>query len=295
MRVLVTGAAGFVGRTVTALLPTFGHEPIPTDGAMPGGIAGDLTDADTIARLIGTGCEAVIHLAAVPGGACEQSPAAGWAVNVAATRALAEAAAAAGVRFVYASSIAVLGTPMTPVDDATRPAPAMLYGAHKQMMEDWLAMLARRGDLAAVSLRLPGIVARPGDGAGLKSAFLSAVFHAVAADRPITLPVSPAATSWLLSARQAAHGLIHALRIEEAALPDTRVLTLPALSVTMADLIAALEAHCRRPARVTYAPDPAIEAAFGAYPPLATPAADALGFAHDGDLATLVTRALGAA
>jgi hypothetical protein len=48
------------------------------------------------------------------------------------------------------------------------------------------------------------------------------------------------------------------------------------------------------PALVTYAPDAALEAAFAAQPPLATPAAEKAGFAHDGDLATLVSSALAA-
>jgi hypothetical protein len=43
---------------------------------------------------------------------------------------------------------------------------------------------------------------------------------------------------------------------------------------------------------VTYAPDAALEAAFGAQPPLQTPAAEHAGFAHDGDLAALVASAL---
>jgi hypothetical protein len=44
--------------------------------------------------------------------------------------------------------------------------------------------------------------------------------------------------------------------------------------------------------RVSYQSNPALEANFGRHPPLFTPAADAAGFRHDGDLPTLVRRAL---
>jgi naringenin degradation protein FdeJ len=44
--------------------------------------------------------------------------------------------------------------------------------------------------------------------------------------------------------------------------------------------------------RVSYTSDPALEANFGRYPPLLTPAAETAGFRHDGDLPALVRRAL---
>jgi hypothetical protein len=46
---------------------------------------------------------------------------------------------------------------------------------------------------------------------------------------------------------------------------------------------------------VRYAPDPAIEAQFGSYPPITTATADRLGFRHDGTPAALVRNALAAA
>ena len=48
-------------------------------------------------------------------------------------------------------------------------------------------------------------------------------------------------------------------------------------------------------ALVRYAPNPTVQAQFGSYPPIATAIADRLGFAHDGDPATLVRNALAAA
>lgn len=76
-------------------------------------------------------------------------------------------------------------------------------------------------------------------------------------------------------------------------MPPTRAVTLPALRISMADLVAEIARQCAvSPDLVRYAPDAALEAAFAAQPPLATPAAERAGFAHDGDLATLVSNAL---
>lgn len=280
-RIAVTGAAGFVGRAVVARLREAGAEIVAIDRT-PGEdiVAGDLSDPG-FRREVLAGAGAVIHLAAIPGGASEADYPLSRRINLDLTLALMEEAQG---RFVYASSIAVFGAIQPePVDDDTPPRPALTYGAHKLMAEVALANLKRLGRLDGIALRLPGIVARPRAAAGLKSAFMSDVFHALTADEPITLPVSPQATMWMLSAQGVAEALIHAVTVKEA----PAVLTLPALRVRMDELVAALGGG-----KVSYEPDAALEAQFGAYPPLFTPAADRLGFRHDGDLATLVRRAL---
>ncbi|PTS87984.1 epimerase, partial [Sphingomonas sp. HMWF008] len=180
----------------------------------------------------------------------------------------------------------------TQIDDDTPQRPAMLYGRHKAMIEAWLATLGRRGDLHPLALRLPGLVARPGDGAGLKSAFLSDLFRAARDGQSIRLPVSATATSWLMSVRCAAENIVHALERSGQDEPDGAAVTLPALRVEMASLVEALARRTGRAIAVDYASDPAIERAFGSYPPLYTPTADTLGFAHDGDLDRLVASAL---
>lgn len=297
MRVIVTGAAGFLGQQVVARLAQR-HDVVATDIVPcpdPSAIMGDLGDPATLTRLFAAPCDAVVHLATLPGGACERDPALGWRVNIDATQALAAAAIHHGARrFIYASSIAVFGdvAERSAVDDATPLRPTMVYGGHKAMIEAWLATLGRRGDLDPLALRLPGLVARPGTGAGLKSAFLSDLFHAARAARPIRLPVSAAATTWLMSARCAADNIVHALERTARDEPDSAAITLPALRVEIAQLVDVLARHTGHPFAVEYSPDPAIERGFGSYPPLRTPTADALGFAHDGDLDRLVARAL---
>ena len=78
-------------------------------------------------------------------------------------------------------------------------------------------------------------------------------------------------------------------------MPPTRAVTLPALRVAMRDLVANIARHAGTSAgTVRYKPDHDLESVFGAYPPLATEVAEALGFASDGELSTLVATVLAA-
>lgn len=303
MRVLVTGAGGFVGGALVPVLAERGCELTLTDRNCDGIgnfapariVAGDIADEQVLREAV-RDADAVIHLATVPGGTAEEHPDLASRINVAASMSLSRLLAAArpGGAFVFASSIAVLGHPLPQaVDDGTPLEPRLLYGAHKAMVETWLAALSRRGELSAISLRLPGIVARPAAPSGMKSAFTSDVFHAIAANRPIELPVSAAATMWLMSVRQVAICLADGLDAALQDLPAGRAVTLPALRVGMGELVAEI---CRQveadAALVRYRPDDAIETGFGRQPPLHTPAASGLGFSHDGDIARLVRSAL---
>lgn len=302
MPVIVTGAGGFVGRQIVSRQIARGVQVVGVDtvaGGIPAGaqvVAGDLGDPAIRAQVLAQGCDGVIHLATVPGGAAEADPVASRRINVDAMYDLLLEAGAAGARprFVYASSIAVLGDPLPPhVDDASPLVPKMIYGGHKAMMEHAVALFTARGLIEGVTLRLPGILARPKGPSGMKSAFMSNLFHALKVGEAFTCPVSAQGTIWAESVACVADNFIHALDVETALLPPARALTLPALRVTMGDLAAEIARQCAvSPDLVRYEPDAALEAAFAAQPPLATPAADRAGFAHDGNLANLVSSAL---
>lgn len=305
--VVVTGAAGFVGSRLVARLladPAFADARFslndralaPQTDPRVRSVPGDFGDPAVRTALIDGRADILFHLGGVLGGAAESDPALARAVNIDATLSLFEALydPERPPRIVFASSIAVFGAPLPPaIDDATRPNPTMLYGAQKAMMEVAIEQASARGWIDGLALRLPGIVVKPGADARMKAAFINRVFEAHAQGDDMVMPVSPDGTTWLLSVSACVAALIHGGLIGAERLGARRALTLPAQNIRFGDLVEALRAHFPDSAtRISYAPDPQIEAQFGRQPPLSTPIADALGFVHDGDLATLVARGL---
>lgn len=305
MRIAVTGALGFIGTALVRALSARGFDVVAMARRAPPSplagyarwVVGDMVDGSARANLFGDPVEAVVHLAALPAGACERDPALSKRVNIDGTLALLDDIAqyAPGIRFVYASSVAVIGSdlPSEGVDDATPLRPSMIYGIHKAMIETAIAGLSRRGAVDGLSLRIPAVLARPRGAAGMKSAFLSDLFHARLASEAFEVPVSPQATLWMSSLDRCIDNLIHGVTLSAAALTAERALTLPALQAGVGDLVGLLAAATAQPdARVTFRPDPALEAAIGRQPPLSTPCADRLGFSRDTDLADLIRKVL---
>lgn len=306
--VLVTGAGGFIGHQLVGRLLTepalAGARftlcdlvlPEQQDDPRVRSVVGDFGDRAVLGRLLENAPDLVFHLAGVLGGAAEADPALARCINIDATLSLFDALRApdAPPRVVFASSIAVFGPSKGErIDDATETRPTLVYGAQKRMMEIALDQMSARGWMDGIALRLPGVVARPGADARLKSAFLNSVFYAVARGEDMILPVPRDGTTWLLSVQACVEALLHAARVPAALLQDRRVFTLPAQRVQFGDLVEGLRrtfpdsASC-----IEFRPDPDITAQFGRQPELSTQGADALGFRHDGDLATLLARAM---
>ena len=302
MTIIVTGAGGFVGRVLVAQLLARGERVTAMDmttDLIPAGahrIAGDIGDPLVRAGALEQGCSAIVHLATVPGGAAEANPIASRRINIDAMYdlILEAAARAPRPRFVYASSIAVYGDTFPPeVDDATPLAPRLIYAGHKAMMESAVAMFTARGMIDGVTVRLPGILARPKGPSGMKSAFMSDLFHALKNGEEFVCPVSREGTVWVQSVNQCAQNFAHALTLDSSLMPPTHAVTLPALRVSMGDLASEIARQCGVSDNlVRYEADAALEAAFAAQPPLKTPAAEQAGFRHDGTIAALVSSAL---
>lgn len=309
--VVVTGAQGFVGAALVKRLLQDGLNGSsvtrlslldlgfaePHADARVVQVAGSVADAAVRAQAYATPVDAVFHLASIPGGAAEKNYGLGRAINLDATLGLLEdlRAQAKPPRFVFASTIAVYGERLpAKVDEATLPAPALSYGAHKLMGEYLVADASRLGWVQGCSLRLPGVVARPGDGAGMMSAFMSQLFWKLSAGQPLTVPVSPEGVAWWISVGACVDNLLHAASVDPVRLNARRSYQMPVLRLTVAEVVEALALRfgADRRALVTYAPDPFIERLFAAYPPLATPEAEALGLAHDGTVEQLISRSM---
>jgi nucleoside-diphosphate-sugar epimerase len=316
MRWLVTGAGGFVGRALVRRLLSHGlpgGQPLTqllvTDrslGEQPQDprltrLPGDLTDSQTWAAAFAQPLHGVFHLASLPGGTAEAQPSLGRAVNLDATQALldhgrAQAERAGEIpRFVFASTIGVYPPVLPPlVDDDTPAQPHMLYGLHKLTGELAVAHASRRGWVDGLSLRLPGVLARPPERTGQLSAFMSDFVRELAAGRAFDCPIAPTASIWASSLPNVIDNLLHAGTVDTSRLPASRSLLLPTQRLTMTELAQAIGRGYGVPAPslVRWAPDERIEALFGRYPPLRTALAESAGFASDGHADTLARRAL---
>ncbi len=168
MRVLVTGAAGSIGRVVTPGLTDRGHEVVGLDLVpSPPGHHGewhtaDCTDPAAVDEVVGASRPAaIVHLAGAPG---EGSLAESLLSHTHTTGALLDAMVAHDVRrIVYASSNHAVGrTPRTEslgVD--TRPRPDTFYGVAKVAAEGVLSLYADRYGIDAVSCRIGSFLEHP--------------------------------------------------------------------------------------------------------------------------------------
>ncbi|WP_175976997.1 NAD-dependent epimerase/dehydratase family protein [Burkholderia sp. BCC1047] len=313
MRVLVTGAGGFVGTAlverllrdgiaepgdVSELLWVDRQAEWPYDDARITALVGDFSRSEILEAQLSAPVDVVFHLASIPGSQAETEPAEGDRVNLSGTLALFERLATQATehgrapRVVYASSVAALGESLlASVDEHTVPRPTISYGVHKLVGELILANWTRRGKLDGRAIRLPGIVARPALSAGHGSAFMSQIFRMAQRGQSYTCPVSPSATAWWMSRKCCVDNLLHAARMSAEGLHAGRVWTPPVLHLSVQEIVDAL---VRRFGAfdIDYAPVERIERLFGRQPPLTDLGAIEVGFRHDGTIDALVTHAL---
>ncbi|CAK7205978.1 hypothetical protein SEUCBS139899_008761 [Sporothrix eucalyptigena] len=264
MRILITGAAGFIGQiTARALLNEGRYDevvltdivepPVPANTKYPERarcVKADLANPEEVASVVGSsGLESVILLHGIMSSGAEANFELGYHVNVDATLSVLNCLVKTcpGVRVLYASSEAVYGRPVpkTGVTEDDIATPEMSYGCQKIICETYLNDYTRRGLINGFSLRFPTISVRPGAPSAAISSFLSGVIREPLNGQPCVIPLKDRAwRHWMSSPKTLVHNLVEvALKLPREALPlHRRSVNLPGFAVTVQEMLDALEA-----------------------------------------------------
>jgi D-erythronate 2-dehydrogenase len=315
VHVVVTGGAGFLGARLARdllaaeTLPVAGgaarplsrltlvdRAPAPPDLATDSRVSmiqADLTELMENARDTLAGAEVIFHLAAAVSGECEADFDLGLRANLQATQVLLASCRALGTRpvVVFSSSVAVFGgSAETVITDDTWPIPQTSYGTQKVMCEYLLADYTRKGFLNGRAVRLMTVSVRPGRPNAAASGFLSGIIREPLAGQRALCPVDPATEVALASPAKAVGALLCAATSSDQAWGRTAV-TMPALTVTVADMAAALTrvAGPQVSGLIDWVPDPAISRMFASWPArIRADRAARLGLTPDPDVDSLI-------
>ena len=310
--ILIIGSAGMLGRKLL--------ERLLRDGQLGGKPLGELLLADAVATeippnapastrmfvtdisnpgaaagLVKSRPQVIFHLAAIVSGEAEADFDKGYRINFDGTRALFEAIRQQQYtpRLVFTSSIAVFGAPFPEaIPDTFFTTPLSSYGTQKAMIELLLGDYSRRGFLDGVAIRLPTISIRPGKPNRAASSFYSSILREPLNGKEAVLPVDESIRHWFASPRAAIGFLIHAANMDSATLGPRRTLTMPGLSATVAEQLAALQrvAGDAALALVKREPNPSIEQIVTTWPHrFETPRALALGFVAESSFDEIIS------
>lgn len=270
MKVLVTGAAGYVGRAVVRALRVAGHEPIAMvrPGAATGGLidgacevrVADIADAAGLRSAV-SGMDVVCHLAGL-GRAREsvRDPLPFFRVNVGGTVAVLEAMAAAGVpRIVFASTGAIYGSPTRqPMDEGTPDAPPHPYASSKLAAESAIGAQARAGLVGAVVVRLMNVA---GGADPEPTRLIPRVLAAAMGESVLHINGDGTAIRDYLHVKDAAAAFVACVEQCPAPGASTRYIIGSGCGTSILDVVTAVERVTGRPVRRVHgaaAPEPAL-------------------------------------
>lgn len=293
-RILVTGAAGFLGQELVAALlqsspnmhivVTDTIEPptpqaaaahaarltkLKTDLTADGSVEGLLRDKPRF--------DAVYLLHGLMSGGTEANLDLGYRVNLDSHRRILDELRSSGSSHlgavvVFTSSLAVYG----PADQGgeertsewTCAMPQSSYGAQKLMVETLLGDYSRRGLLDGRIVRLPTVVVRPGAPSAAASSFASGIVRESLKGERNVLPVGPELRMWVCSPKTVVRNLVLVKDVPRERFGLSRVVNLPGITVKVGDMLDALEAVAGREARdlVEERRDEKVEAIVGSWP-----------------------------
>ncbi len=275
-KILITGAGGFVGARLARHLLAHATKDKPvsltlTDQfALPADLQNDPRVSAAQGALVdqgdlfASGFDQVYHLASAVSGESELNFELGLRSNLDGTRVLLEGLRKAGnvPRLVFSSSIAVYGPDPglampAVVGEDTLPAPQTSYGTHKLMCEYFIADYTRKGFIDGRSARLMTVVVRPGKPNGAASSFFSGIIREPLAGEEAICPVDLDTAHPVASPQSTVESLSLVMQASREVLKRRLAITLPAVNVTVAQMLDTLEkvAGAKARARVRFERD----------------------------------------
>lgn len=270
MNILITGGTGFLGQRLgiellhrgELLMGDSGPQSIDsihlTDSVEPGfwheGLrdhpkiklsTGDISDEFFVRKLCNEDVGVVFHLASVVSGQGEQDFDLAMRVNLDGTRYLFDALRAncsPNTRVLFTSSVAAFGGELMPdtVGDLSKLTPLTTYGMTKVIGEQLINEYTRKGFFDGRSARLPTVIVRPGKPNQAASSFVSGLFREPLNGEDCIVPVDTKTPMPVLGYRAIINGMIRLVEIEGNELGQDRAVGLPALNMTVQNLIDSL-------------------------------------------------------
>ena len=257
MKVLITGAGGFVGQilakrlvesnTADALiLADVNPPPNPTSSQNVQCTAADLTSLSACEDLIAQQPDAVYILHGIMSSGSEANLELGLRVNFESVRQLLDTIRAKrpGIKVVFTSSCAVFGRKAVEnvaTETDIVPMPESSYGTQKLMIEFLLNDYSRRGLIDGRVVRLPTVFVRAGAPTAAASSFVSGIVREPIHGQESELPVDPSIGIWLTSPRTLATNLVHAIKVPAEKFGHFRQVLLPGYTATSGEILDALD------------------------------------------------------
>jgi nucleoside-diphosphate-sugar epimerase len=314
MKVVITGAAGFLGKklsqrlagnvtltgrsgkpeaiTKVALFDVVAPEA-PKDKRFSS-VTGDVADKTLIDRIIDEETDSVFHLAGVVSAGAEADFDLGYHVNLDGTLAVIDRMRRLPhtPRIVFTSSLATYGGEYNKsISDDTPQTPQTSYGVQKTIGELLINDYSRKGFIDGRSLKLPTIFVRPGKPNKAASTFASSIVRDPLQGTRAVCPVTRDVKMAFLSPRRTIDAFIHAHELPGEAWGPWRSCMLPAITYSIDEVVKAMEklAGSEPVKRIDWVPDPMIQKIVATWPgTVGWDKAKRLGFKPDSSIEEII-------